>query len=48
MSPDNFFSSHPQIFAQQRKEWTKILIDWKTRNPHAVMDVNKSDIGTRV
>ena len=48
MSNDNFFSSHPQIFVQQRKEWTKILIDWETRNPYAVVDANTSDIGTLV
>ena len=48
MSNEYFFSSPPQIFVQQRKKSTKILIAREIRNPYAVMDANKSDIGTLV
>lgn len=48
MSNDDFFSDHPQLFVQQRKEWTEIMIDWETRNQYAVMDANKADVSSVV
>jgi hypothetical protein len=48
LSRHNFVSLHPQLFVQQRKGWTQILIDGETRNPYVVMDANRSGISTGV
>ncbi len=36
--------AHPQLYVQQRKEWTEILIDWETRNKYAVLDDDRREL----
>jgi uncharacterized protein YxjI len=48
MSDSAIFSDHPQLFVQQRKEWTEILIDWETKNQYTILDPSKHEVGTVV
>lgn len=38
-------SKKQNLFVQQKKEWTEIIIDWETSNRYAVMDDNKNVLG---
>jgi uncharacterized protein YxjI len=40
-----FFGTRDQLFIQQKKEWTEILIDWETKNRYAVMDGDRNVLG---
>ena len=34
-----------EIFVQQKKEWTEIIVDWETANRYAVMNQQKQTLG---
>ena len=45
MSLCEILESGQDVFVQQRKEWTEIVIDFETRNRYAAMDASGSTIG---
>ncbi len=45
MSLRQAIDTHEELFIQQRKEWTEIVIDFETRNRYAVMDTSGEALG---
>ncbi len=45
MSLREAIEASQELFVQQRKEWTEIVIDFETRNRYAVMDTSGTSIG---
>lgn len=45
MSLREAIEASQELFIQQRKEWTEIVVDFETRNRYAVMDTSGTSIG---
>lgn len=42
---ENLLSAYPQLFVQQRKEWTEIIINWETSNRYVILDASRGQVG---